>query len=140
MPVEVQQFNLAPFIDGKAVPLESWNNKVTRTERAEVKKLFPMVEEAVDNLHKEYRFTRLIKIFMKRRIQPLQVRPSTMWKYCGVQDASPMGRKYFVNKEALDSAIHSVIKGARTKELPSDCQVDPYGEGIKLPKVTFFEI
>ena len=33
MPVEGQQFSLAPFVNGKVVPLASWNNKVTRDEK-----------------------------------------------------------------------------------------------------------
>ena len=77
----------------------------------------------------------LISIFMKRQIQPLQARPTTMWKYSGIQDASRMGRKDFADKKALEEAVHNVIKGAKTKDLPSDCPVDPYGEGIRLPKV-----
>ena len=38
-----------------------------------MKQLLPLVEEAVGNLRKEYGFTQLISIFMKRRIQPRAV-------------------------------------------------------------------
>ena len=40
-PVDGQEFNLAPFVDGKAVPLASWNNHLTKEEKTEVKKLLP---------------------------------------------------------------------------------------------------
>ena len=58
-----------------------------------------------------------------------------MWKYTGPQYASRMGRKDFASKEVLDEAVHNIIKGAKTEELPSDCLVDPYGGGIRLPRV-----
>ena len=133
-PVDGQEFNLAPFVDGKAVPLSSWSNPLTKEEKAEVKKLLPSIKEAVDHLQKNYGFTRLISTFMKLRIQLLQVRPSTMWEYSGPQDASRMKRKDFA-KEAPEEAVHSVIKGAKAEKLPSDCSVDPYGGGIGLPEV-----
>ena len=95
----------------------------------------PLIKEAVAGLQKDYVFTRLISIFMRRRIQPLQVRPSTMWEYSGSQDASRMKRKDFATQEALDEAVHSVIKGAKTEKLPSDCSVNPYDEDRKLPEV-----
>ena len=90
--VDGQQFNLAPFVDGKRVPLSSWSNDLTKEEKSEVKKLLPTLKEAVSHLSKDYGFTRLISVFMKRRIQPLQARPSTMWQYSGPEDASRMGR------------------------------------------------
>ena len=135
MPAEGQKFNLAPFVDGKAVPLASWNNHLTKEEKAEVKKLLPSIKEAVDRLHKDYGCTQLISIFMRRRIQPLQDRPSTMWEYSGSQDASRMKRKDFATQEALDKAVHSMIKEAKTKKLPSDCSVNPYGGDTKLHEV-----
>ena len=92
------------------------------------------MKEAVGHLSKDYGFTRLISIFMKRRIQPLQARPSTMWEYSGPEDASRMGRKDLAEK-ALDEAMHGVIKGAKNEELPSDCPVNPYGGGRELPEV-----
>ena len=33
-PIDGREFNLAPFVDGKAVLLVSWNNKLTKGERA----------------------------------------------------------------------------------------------------------
>ena len=60
-----------------------------------------------------------------------------MWEYSGPQDASRMKRKDFASKEALDEAVHSVIKGEKTEKVPSDCSVDPYGGGIGLPEVRF---
>ena len=134
MPLEGQEFNLAPFVDGKAVPLASWSNSLTKEEEAEVKKLMPSIEEAVEHLQKNYGFTRLISIFMKRRIQPLQARISTMWEYSGPQDASRLKRQDF-SKEALEEAVHNVIKGAKTEQLPSDCPVEPFGETRRLPQV-----
>ena len=41
------------------------------------------------------------------------------------------------SKEALEEAVHNVIKGAKTEQLPSDCPVEPYGENRKLPEVYF---
>ena len=58
-----------------------------------------------------------------------------MWEYSGPQDASRMGRKDFAKQEALDEAVHSVIKGPKSDKLPSDCPVDPYGGGVGLPEV-----
>ena len=132
--VDGQKFNLAPFVDGKPVPLGSWSNDLTKEERFEVKKLLPSLKEAVGHLSKTQGFTRLISVFMKRRIQPLQARPSTMWQYSGPEDASRMGRADLEEK-ALNSAIHGVIKGAKNEELPSDCLVNPYGGGRELPEV-----
>ena len=40
-----------------------------------------------------------------------------------------------LEEEALSSAIHGVIKGAKNEELPSDCPLDPYGVGRELPEV-----
>ena len=77
--IDGQIFNLAPFVDGKPVPLGSWSNDLTKEERSDVKKLLPSMKEAVGHLSKIHGFTRLISIFMKRWIQPLQARPSTMW-------------------------------------------------------------
>ena len=58
-----------------------------------------------------------------------------MWEYSGPQDASRMGRKDFANPEALNEAVHGVIKGAKNEELPSDCLANPYGGGRELPEV-----
>ena len=91
------------------MPLASWNNRLTKGEKAEVKKLLLPVKEAVGNLQKDYGYTRLILIFMRSRIQPLQARPSTMWEYSGPQDASRMKRKDFSSKEALDEDRKSVV-------------------------------
>ena len=99
-----------------------------------MRKLMPMLKEAVENLGKEHGFTRLISIFMKHRVQPLQARPSTMWQYSGSQDASRMGRTDLAEK-ALNEAIHGVIKGAKNEELPSDFPIKPYGEDRELPEV-----
>ena len=46
-----------------------------------------------------------------------------------------MGRKDFKDKQDLEFSVHNVIKGSKTKDLPSECPVDPYGGGIRLPKV-----
>ena len=96
--------------------------------------MLPSIKEAVGHLSKDYGFTRLISTFMKRRVQPLQARPSTMWEYSGSQDASRMGRKA-LSEKALDEAIHGIIKGPKNEELPSDCLIKPYGEDRKLPEV-----
>ena len=49
-PVDGQQFNLAPFIDGKPVSLKSWSNDLSEEETAEVKKLLPSLKEAMSHL------------------------------------------------------------------------------------------
>ena len=116
------------------MPLGSWSNDLTKEETAEVKKLLPALKEAVSHLSRDYGFVRLISVFMRRRIQPLQARPSTMWQYSGSEDASRMGRAD-LEEEALSSAIHGVIKGAKNEELPSNCLVNPYGGGRELPEV-----
>ena len=99
-----------------------------------MKKLLPSLKEAVGHLSKDYGFTRLISVFMKRRIQPLRARPSAMWQYSGPEDASRMGRAD-LDDEALSSAIHGVIMGAKNEELPKDCPLAPYGGGKALPEV-----
>ena len=101
-----------------------------------MKKLMPSIKKAVEHLQKNYGFTRLISIFMKRRIQALQSRISTMREYSAPQDASRLKRQDF-SKEALEEAVHNVIKGAKTEQLPSDCPVEPFGENRKLPQVNF---
>ena len=40
-----------------------------------------------------------------------------------------------LEEEALNSAIHGVIKGAKNEELPKDCPLIPYGGGRALPEV-----
>ena len=60
MPVDGQKFNLAPFVDGKPVPLVSWSHDLTKEEISEVKKMLPSIKEAVGHLSKDYGFTRLI--------------------------------------------------------------------------------
>ena len=57
-----------------------------------------------------------------------------MWEYSGPQDASRLKRQD-LSKEALDEAVHSVIKGPKNDKLASDCPVDPYGGGVGLPEV-----
>ena len=66
MPIGDQEENLMMFVNGKAESLETWSNKLTRKEKAEVKKLMPQVTEAVASLEREYGFTCMITIFMGR--------------------------------------------------------------------------
>ena len=114
--------------------LKSWGNDLSEEETAEVKKLLPSLKEAVNHLSRDYGFTRLVSIFMRRRIQPLQARPSAMWQYSGPEDASRMGRTDLEEK-TLEAVIHGVIKGAKTDELPKDCPLDPYGSSRALPAI-----
>ena len=106
--------------------LKSWSNDLSEEETAEVKKLLPSLKEAMSHLSRDYGFTRLVSIFMRRRIQPLQARPSAMWQYSGPGDASRMGRTDLEEK-TLEAVIHGVIKGAKADDLPKDCPLDPYG-------------
>ena len=137
MPVENQEENLAAFVDVKADNLPSWQNKLTKKERLEVKRLMPRVEEAVNVLSQEYGFVRLISIFIGRRLQPLQARLTPMWEYSGPSDASRFGRKDFGTAEGLEMAIKSIIKGKKSKKLPPPCSLAPFGDDNKLPEVFF---
>ena len=135
VPVEGQAENLAAFVDVKADNLSSWQNKLTRKEKLEVKKLMPRVEEAVSALEQEYGFVRLVSIFIGRRLQPLQARSIPMWEYSGPSDASRVGRKDFETTEDLEMAIKSIIKGKKSKKLPTPCSIAPFGSENKLPEV-----
>ena len=127
MPIADQDHNLMPFVDGKPESLETWSNKLTRKERVEVKKLMPRVLEAVATLEREYGFTRLISVFMGRRLQPLQSRPTAMWEYSGDDDESRFDSKNFKDKKSLEMAVRGVIKGSKLKKFPTECPVDPFG-------------
>ena len=137
MPIENQEDNLAAFVDMKADNLPSWQNKLTKKERLEVKELMPRVEEAVKVLEQEYGFVRLISIFIGRRVQPLQARSTPMWEYSGPSDASRVGRKDFESTEDLEMAIRNIIKGKKSKKLPTPCSTAPFGDENKLPEVFF---
>ena len=76
MTIGDQEFNLEPFVNSKPESLETWSNKLSRKERIEVKKLMPKVLEAVAVLERESGFTKLVSVFMGRRLQP----PEGKWK------------------------------------------------------------
>ncbi len=133
-----QEHNLEPFVDNKPEVQDTSQNKLTRSEKAEVKKLLPRVFEAVRVLESPYGFTRLVSVFMGRRLQPLQSRPTPMWEYTGDVDESRYGREDLPNvgdQNGTEAAVRGVIKGSKTKKLPSDCSVDPFSAGLSLPEV-----
>ena len=138
MPIEGQEQNLSAFVDMKVDYLPSWKNKISKVEASEVKQLMPKVEKAVKALEQDYGGVRLISIFIRRRLQPLQARASSMWEYSGSSDKSRLGRKDFEKEEDLEMAIKGIIKGKKTNDLPGPCSVPPFGEGRNLPEVLFF--
>ena len=138
MPLGDQEHNLEPFVDNKPEVLDTWQNKLTRSEKAEVKKLLPRVLEAVRVLESPYGFMRLVSVFMGRRLQPLQSRPTAMWEYTGDMDESRYGREDLPNvgdQNGAEAAVRGVIKGSKTRRLPSECPVDPFSIGLPLPEV-----
>jgi hypothetical protein len=60
-----------------------------------------------------------------------------MWEYSGPLDASRVGRKDFESKEDLEMAIRSIIKGKKSKKLPTPCSTAPFGGENELPEVLF---
>ena len=139
MPIGDQEHNLEPFVNNKPEALDTWQNKLTRSEKAEVKKLLPRVLEAVRVLEREYGFTRLVSVFMGRRLHPLQSRPTAMWEYTEDVDESRYGREDLENvgdQNGVEVAVRGVIKGSKTRKLPSKCPVDPFSISLSLPEVT----
>ena len=115
MPLGDQEHNLEPFVDNKPEVQDTWQNKLTRSEKAEVKKLLPKVFEAVRVLKSPYGFTRLVSVFMGRRLQPLQSRPTAMWEYTGDMDESRYGREDLPNvgdQNGAEVAVRGVIPSA----------------------------
>ena len=138
MPLGDQEYNLEPFIDNKPGALDTWQNKLTRSAKAKVKKLLPRVLEAVRVLESPYGFTRLVSVFTGRRLQPLQSCPTAMWEYTGDVDESRYGREDLPNvgdQNGTEVAVRGVIKGSKTRKLPSECPVDPFSAGLPLPEV-----
>ena len=138
MPIGDQEFNLAPFVNSKPECLETWSNKLSRKEKIEVKKMMPKVLEAVAVLERESGFTRLVSVFMGRRLQPLQSRPTAMWEYTGDMDESRYGREDLEDvgdQNGVEVAVRGVIKGLKTRRLPSECPVDPFSVSLSLPEV-----
>ena len=143
MPIGDQEYNLAPFINNKPESLESWQNKLSRSEKVEVKKLMPRVLDAVRVLERESGFTRLVSVFMRRRLQPVQSRPTAMWEYKGDVDESRYGRKDLENvgdQNGVEVAVRGVIKGSKLRRLPSECPVDPFSISLNLPPVCFMNL
>ena len=132
-----QEYNLAPFVNGKPENLETLSNKLTRKEKIEVKKLMPKVLEAVAILERESGFTRLVSVFMGHRLQPLQSRPTAMWEYTGDVDESRYGREDFRDQNSLEMAVRGVIKGSKLRRFPTECPVDPFSVSLSLPEVFF---
>ena len=94
--------------------------------------------EAVRVLESPYGFTRLVSVFMGRRLQPLQSRPTPMWEYTGDADESRYGREDLPeagDQSGTEAAVRGVIKGSKSKKLPSECSVDPFSIGLSLPEV-----
>ena len=103
-----------------------------------MKKLLPRVLEAVRVLEREYGFTRLVSVFMGCRLQPLQSRPTTMWEYTGDIDESRYGREDLENvggQNGVEVAVWGVMKGSKSRRLPSECPVDPFSISLSLPEV-----
>ena len=103
-----------------------------------MKRLLPKVFEAVRVLESPYGFTRLVSVFMGRRLQPLQSRPTPMWEYTGDVDESRYGREDLPNvgdQSGAEVAVRGVIKGSKTRRLPSECPVDPFSTGLPLPAI-----
>ena len=94
------------------------------------------VSKLVDTLGKPEGSTRLISIFMRRRVQPLQARDHAMWDYSGPEDTTRFGRESYSSTE-LDTAVKHIIKGKKDDVLPGPPSIAPYGEGKELPQVTY---
>ena len=61
-----------------------------------------------------------------------------MWEYTGDVDESRYGREDLPNvgdQNGAVVAVRGVIKGSKTRKLPSDCSVDPFSAGLSLPEV-----
>ena len=53
-------------------------------------------------------------------------------------DESRYGREDLPNvgdQNGVEVAVRGVIKGSKTRKLPSECPVDPFSAGLPLPKV-----
>ena len=137
MPIEDQDYNLEPFVNGRSKSIETWSNKLSQSERAEVKKLMPRVSKAVAVLERESGFTRLISVFMGRRLQPLQSHPTTMWEYTGDMDESRYGREDLVNvgdQNGVEVAVRGVIKGSKTRNFLPNALLIPSASASLFPR------
>ena len=75
---------------------------------------------------------------MGHRLQPLQSRPTAMWEYTGDVDESRYGREDLKNvddQNGVEVAVRGVIKGSKTRKLPSECPVNPFSASLSLPEV-----
>ena len=63
-----------------------------------------------------------------------------MWEYSGSDDESRFDRKDFKDRPSLEMAVRGVIKGSKLKKFPTECPVNPFGGGIKLPEVSLLII
>ena len=135
MPIGDQEWNLEPFVNSKPESLETWSTKLSRKEKIEVKKLMPKVLEAVAVLERESGFTRLVSVFMGRRLQPIQSRPTAMWEYTGDLDESRYGREDFEDQNSVEMTVRGVIKGSKLRKFPTECPVDPFSISLGLPEV-----
>jgi hypothetical protein len=65
---------------------KSWKHKLATSEVEEASKLFTQVATLQSTAGKEVTGIHLISTFIRRRVQPLQVRVHAMWMYEGCQD------------------------------------------------------
>ena len=71
-----QQYDLAPFdLTVRVTRRDSWRHLLTAAELAVVETLVPVVEK----LARQVSGGRLIVVFLRRRIQPLQLQARPMW-------------------------------------------------------------
>ena len=78
-----QQYGLAPFdLTARVARRNTWRHVLTAAELAVVEPLVLVIEK----LDKWVSGGRLIVVFLRRRIQPLQFWAHSMWRYTGIDD------------------------------------------------------
>ncbi|KAK1652681.1 hypothetical protein QYE76_070486 [Lolium multiflorum] len=102
-PASGRRSNLPPFEDVlEAQPKKSWRNILSPEESAIADKLFEQVVNLKNTGGLTMCGTKVVSVFLKRRVQPLMSRPHQLWMYVGKDDKSRVSSADLSDEELRD--------------------------------------
>jgi hypothetical protein len=129
-------FGIATFDGAKNLEkLASWDLPPTEAEKEDVKPLLAHIQALKSDDGGALTGTQLMAFFLKRRVQPLQHRPSKLWSFSGLGNSSQVSDDLFEKKD-LDKRVRALTILTKEDEIP-DLTASYFDTQHPLPAVCF---
>ena len=124
-----------PFTVGKEIrPKRTWRNELSKPETVEVKKLVEKIQALKAGSGAPLTGVQIMTTFVRRRIQPLQLRSHGMWEYSGSEDPTRVSTEDYSPTE-VEKKVRSLTKLTSANPFPGPPSVAPFDVDNPIPEV-----